>query len=71
MKETKPLKKFVIVMGLALGLPATIIGLFFVLLELVKSGLISWNVLLIVLISVIAYFLFLMVRNVLAKKNKQ
>jgi hypothetical protein len=71
MKETKPLKKFIIVMGLAVGLPATIIGLFFILLQLVKSGHISWNVLLIILISVIAYFLFLMVRNVLAKKNKQ
>jgi hypothetical protein len=71
MKESKPIKKFIIVMGLALGLPATIVGLFFILLELVKSGHISWNVLLIILISVIAYFLFLMVRNVLAKKNKQ
>ena len=59
------------VMGLAVGLPSTIVGLFFVLHQLVKSGYISWNVLLIILLTVIAYFLFLMVRNVLAKKNKQ
>lgn len=58
-----------LVMGLAVGLPSTIVGLFFVLHQLVKSGHISWNVLLIILLTVIAYFLFLMVRNVLAKKN--
>jgi drug/metabolite transporter (DMT)-like permease len=71
MSEPKPIKKFLMVMGLALGLPSTIVGLFFLLHQLVKSGHISWNVLLIILISVIAYFLFLMVRNVLAKKDKQ
>jgi drug/metabolite transporter (DMT)-like permease len=70
-EQPKPIKKFMMVMGLAVGLPSTIVGLFFVLHQLVKSGHISWNVLLIILLTVIAYFLFLMVRNVLAKKNKQ
>lgn len=58
-------------MGLAVGLPGTIIGVFYLLYQLVKSGYISWNMLLGILLFVIGYFLFLMVRNVLVKKNKQ
>ncbi len=58
-------------MGLAVGLPGTIIGVFYLLYQLVKSGYISWNMLLGILLFVIGYFLFLMVRNVLVKKDKQ
>ncbi len=59
-----------IVMGLAVGLPSTIIGVFFVLYQLVQNDVISWNTLLIVLLVVVAYTLFLMVKNVLERKNK-
>jgi len=65
------MKKFAVTMGLAVGLPSTIVGVFFVLNQLVKSGLISWNVALVILIAVVANFLFLMVKYVLVKKNKQ
>lgn len=65
------MRKFLIVMGLALGLPSTIVGLFFLLYQLVKAQLISWNALLIILLVVIGYMLFLMVKNVLVKKNRQ
>jgi len=58
-------------MGLAVGLPGTIIGVFYLLYQLVQNGYISWNMLLGILLFVIGYFLFLMVRNVLVKKNKQ
>ncbi len=58
-------------MGLAVGLPSTIIGVFYLLYSLQKSGYISWNVLLGILLGVIGYFLFFMVKNVLGKKDKQ
>ncbi len=58
-------------MGLAVGLPGTIIGVFYLLYSLVKSGHISWNMLLVILLLVIGYFLFFMVKNVLGKKDKQ
>ncbi len=65
------MQKMMLTMGLAVGLPGTIIGVFYLLYQLVKSGYISWNMLLGILLFVIGYFLFLMVRNVLVKKNKQ
>ncbi len=71
MKNQTPMRKFFMVMGLAVGLPSTIIGLFFILYQLVKSGVISWNALLAILLVVIAYMLGLMVKNVLDRKNKQ
>jgi hypothetical protein len=71
MKEKSPIQKFLLVMGLALGLPSTIVGLFFVLYQLVQAGHISWNALLIILLIVVANILGLMVKNVLGKKDKQ
>lgn len=71
MKEKTSMQKFFLVMGLAVGLPSTIIGLFFVLYQLVQEGIISWNVLLIILLVVITYMLILMVKNGLGSKNKQ
>lgn len=71
MSEQTPMKKFLIVMGLALGLPSTIVGLFFLLYQLVKAELISMNALLIILLVVVGYMLFLMVKNVLDRKNRQ
>lgn len=70
MKEDSGMRKLMIVMGLAVGLPSTIIGVFFVLYQLVQNDVISWNTLLIVLLVVVAYTLFLMVKNVLERKNK-
>lgn len=70
MKEDSSMRKLMIVMGLAVGLPSTIIGVFFVLYQLVQNDVISWNTLLIVLLVVVAYTLFLMVKNVLERKNK-
>ncbi len=57
-------------MGLALGLPSAIVGLFFMLYQLVQNDLISWNVLLLILLAVVISMLFLMVKNGLDKKNK-
>lgn len=72
MKENPAsLKKFLTVMGIAVGLPSTIVGLFFLLYQLVQSKIISWNALLIILLVVVGSMLFLMVKNVLGKKNKQ
>lgn len=70
MKDKNPMQKFFIVMGLAVGLPSTIIGVFFLLYQLVQNEIISWNMLLAILLIVIAYMLFLMVKNGLVKKDK-
>lgn len=71
MKERSPLQKFFIVMGLAVGLPSTIMGVFFVLYHLVQQDIISWNTLLIILLLVVVNMLFLMVKNGLGPKNKR
>jgi hypothetical protein len=71
MTDKTPMQKMMLTMGLAVGLPGTIIGVFYLLYQLVQSGYISWNMLLGILLFVIGYFLFLMVRNVLVKKDKQ
>ena len=70
MKERSQMQKFLLVMGLALGLPSTMIGLFFFLHQLVQKGYISWNVLLIVMVLVVVSVLGLMVKNVLDKKSR-
>ena len=69
-KERSNKSKFLLVMGLALGLPSTIIGFFFILYQLVENDVISWNTLLVVLLVIIFYMLFLMVKNGLVKKDK-
>ncbi len=71
MTDKTPMQKMMLTMGLAVGLPGTIIGVFYLLYQLVQTGYISWNMLLGILLFVIGYFLFLMVRNVLVKKDKQ
>jgi hypothetical protein len=71
MKNDTPMRKFFIVMGLAVGLPSTIVGLFFLLYQLVQNEIISWNMLLIILLIVVVYMLGLMVKNVLDKKDRQ
>lgn len=70
MKENSNMRKLMIVMGLAIGLPSTILGVFFVLYQFVMNDVISWNALLIVLLLVVGNVLFLMVKNVLERKNK-
>lgn len=71
MKERSQMHKFILVMGLAVGLPSTMVGLFFFLHHLVQIGYISWNVLLIILVLVVVATLGLMVKNVLVRKNRQ
>lgn len=71
MSDKTPMQKMMLTMGLAVGLPSTIIGVFYLLYRLVKSGYISWNMLLVILLLVIGYFFFLMVKNVLGNKDKQ
>jgi hypothetical protein len=71
MSDKTPMQKTLLTMGLAVGLPSTIIGVFFLLNQLVKLGYISWNMLLGILLGVVGYMLFFMVRNVLVKKNKK
>ncbi|HXH75084.1 MAG TPA: hypothetical protein VNJ08_08985 [Bacteriovoracaceae bacterium] len=70
-KEKTSSQKFLIVMGLAVGLPSTIVGLFFLLYQLVQNEIISWNVLLIILVTVVVGTLILMVKNGMVKKNKK
>lgn len=70
MKERTQMQKFLLVMGLALGLPSTMVGLFFLLHQLVQNGYISMNVLLIVMVLVVVSVLGLMVKNVLVKKSR-
>jgi hypothetical protein len=67
--ENSNKRNFLIVMGLALGLPSTIVGVFFLLYNLVIKGYVSWNFLLIVLVILVTYILVLMVKNGLGKKN--
>jgi len=70
-KQRSTTRKFMVVMGLAVGLPSTIVGLFFLLYQLVQNEIISWNVLLIILVTVVIVTLILMVKNGMVKKNKQ
>lgn len=62
-------RKQLIIMGLAMGLPSSIIGLFFFLNYLVNSGYISYPIMLIILVSVISYTLYLMMTYDSKKKN--
>ena len=59
------------VLGLALGLPSLILGIFFALFMLKERDLISWTTLLVVMLLVIGNTLFLMVRYGMVGKNKQ
>ncbi len=63
------MKKYLIVMGLALGLPSTLIGVFALLYNLVQAGLISWNVSLVIMVLVSVNTLYLMIRYVNKKKD--
>jgi hypothetical protein len=58
------------VMGLALGLPSLVLGLFFGLYSLVEAKLISWTIALALIVIVIFNALILMVKYGMAKKNK-
>ncbi len=69
-KERSNKSKFLLVMSLAVGLPSTIVGFFFILYQLVQNDVISMNTLLILLLLVIFYMLYLMVKNGLVKKDK-
>ena len=62
-------RKQLLVMGLALGLPSTLIGLFMLLSFLESKGYISFTVMLIVIVTVTIYTLVLMLNYARKKKN--
>ena len=68
MKLSKNSKYFV-VLGLSLGLPGTIIGVFFLIYGLVENKVITWNIGLPILILVVVNTLYLMVRYAIKRKN--
>jgi len=70
-KKQPASRKFWLVMGLALGLPSTIVGVFFLLYYLVQNGVIGWNMALGIIILVVGYMLYLMVKNGLDRKNRK
>lgn len=55
-------------MGLALALPSTILGVAYLIYYLTEQKIISEGMGLVILISVVGYFFFLMVRYALNKK---
>ncbi len=57
------------VMALAMGLPSIIIGVFFGVYSLVQSQIIGWGCALIIILLVVGYTLFLMVRYGMVKKD--
>jgi hypothetical protein len=71
MKEEKAPKAWWMVLGLALGLPSLILGVFFGLYWLVQKDIISWTILLVLMVAVVVNTLFLMVRYGLVGKNRQ
>lgn len=62
-------RKQLIIMGLALGLPSTLIGLFMLLSFLQSKGYISFTTMLIVIVIVTFYTFFLMLNYARKKKN--
>ncbi len=64
-RETRNIIK---VMGLAVALPSTILGVFFTIYYLIENKLISTSVGLVLLLAVIIYFFYLMVRYASSKK---
>ena len=67
---SKYVKKTLVVMGLAIALPSTILGAFLFFDFLVKKNFISYEVSLVLLLIVIVYFLMMMVKYGMAKKNR-
>ncbi len=63
------MKKYAIVVGLALGLPSTILGVFAILYHLVQENLISWNIALGIIVLVVLNTLYLMIRYVNKRKS--
>lgn len=64
--KKKPLNNMA-VMGLALGLPSLIIGLFGIIYQLVENGVFGWSIGFTIFIAVILNTLYLMVRYVVKK----
>lgn len=59
------------VMGLAMGLPSLILGVFFGINVLVQKNIIGWTLGLVVLLGIIVNTLFWMVRLGVVGKNRQ
>lgn len=58
-----------LILGLALGLPSTILGVFWLTYELHRRKIISENLGLLIMVLVVVNTLYLMIRYGLAKKN--
>ncbi|MBL7665420.1 MAG: hypothetical protein JNM93_09815 [Bacteriovoracaceae bacterium] len=63
------MKKNLVILALALGLPSTILGVFILIYQLVQNHVINWTVGLIILLAVIGNTLFLMIKYVIKRKN--
>lgn len=63
-------RKHLIVMGLALGLPSTILGVFGFIYLLVQKGYINWTVALVLLLLVIFNMFYLIFRYARKSKNQ-
>ena len=61
-------KNIIKIMGLALALPSTILGVAFLIYYLIEEKLISQGLGLFILIAVVGYFFYLMVRYAFNKK---
>ena len=60
-----------VIMGLAMGLPSTILAVAVMAFKLVEGGYISQWVALGIVLTVIVYMFFLMIRYAIYKKNKR
>lgn len=66
--ETGLVKNTLKVVAIALALPSTILGVFFLIYYLINKNIISQNLGLGFLVLIIAYFFYLMVRYATSKK---
>lgn len=62
MSETNANKNIIKILGIALALPSTILGVAFSVYYLIEEKIISQEIGLIVILIVVAYFFYLMVR---------
>ena len=66
--EGKLVKTTMKIVGIALALPSTILGVFFTIYYLIQENIISETLGLSFLVLIICYFFYLMVRYAIAKK---
>lgn len=67
---SKEKKKLVVVLGLSVGLPSTILGICLFVMKLIDEQVVSKSQGLIIILIVVINIFYLMVRSVLKSKNK-